>query len=102
MSTVVGVFALETGLVVPVEPETLVRIVSRNTGLRVRARIPVRDGSLRTEGDYHTGAGGRFDGADFRRSRPTPLSTELSQGRREWDRGTDAGGYPLGPRGDAQ
>ena len=53
MSTAVGVFALETGLVVPEEPETLVRIVSRNTGLRVRARIPVRDGALLSEGDYH-------------------------------------------------
>jgi 2-methylaconitate cis-trans-isomerase PrpF len=52
MSTAVGVFAVETGLVAPREPETLVRIVSRNTGLRVRARIPVRDGVLRAEGEY--------------------------------------------------
>ncbi len=52
MSTAVGVFAVETGLVVPKEPETLVRIVSRNTGLRVRARIPVRDGVLQSDGEY--------------------------------------------------
>ena len=53
MTSAAGVFAVEAGLVVPQEPETLVRIVSRNTGLRVRARIPVRDGALRSEGDYH-------------------------------------------------
>jgi hypothetical protein len=52
MSTAASVFALETGLVEPREPETLVRIVSRNTGLRVRARIPVRDGALRSDGGY--------------------------------------------------
>jgi 2-methylaconitate cis-trans-isomerase PrpF len=52
MTTAVGPFAIECGLVPAVEPITVVRIRSVNTGLLVRAHVPVRDGRLLTHGDY--------------------------------------------------
>ena len=52
LTSAVGAFAIDAGLVEPKEPETVVRIVSRNTGVRVHAHIPVRDGRLAREGDY--------------------------------------------------
>ncbi len=52
MTTAVGVFAIEAGLVEATEPTTRVRIFSVNTGLRVHAHVPVREGQVQTEGDY--------------------------------------------------
>jgi 2-methylaconitate cis-trans-isomerase PrpF len=52
MTTAVGVFAIEVGLVEPTEPTTLVRIFSVNTGLKVHAHVPIREGQVLTEGDY--------------------------------------------------
>lgn len=52
MTAAVGPFAIEAGLVTAVEPITIVRIVSSNTGLRVAAHVPVRNGAVVTEGDY--------------------------------------------------
>jgi hypothetical protein len=52
MTTAVGPFAIETGIVPAVAPITTVRIRSVNTGVIVHAHVPVRDGQPCTEGDY--------------------------------------------------
>lgn len=52
MTTAVGPFAIECGLVPALEPVTVVRIRSVNTGLLVRAHVPVRNGRVSTQGDY--------------------------------------------------
>jgi len=52
MTAAVGPFAIEAGLVPAVEPVTIVRIRSVNTGVLVRAHVPVRGGRVVTEGDY--------------------------------------------------
>jgi len=65
MTTAVGPFAIESGLVAAVEPITTVRIRSVNTGVLVRAHVPVRDGQVLTLGDYSlggvSGTGARID-----------------------------------------
>ena len=52
MSSGVGPFAIEKGLVVAQEPFTKVRIYNTNTEKVIEARIPVKDGEVVTEGDY--------------------------------------------------
>jgi len=52
MTAAVGPFAIESGLVPAVEPITIVRIRSANTGVLVRAHVPVYDGRVSTHGDY--------------------------------------------------
>jgi 2-methylaconitate cis-trans-isomerase PrpF len=52
MTSAVGPFAIDSGLVPAVEPVTVVRIRSTNTGVLVRAHVPVRDGRVQTDGDY--------------------------------------------------
>ena len=65
MTTAVGPFAIECGLVPATEPITTVRIRSVNTGLLIRAHVPVRDGRVYTHGDYSLpgvpGTGARID-----------------------------------------
>ena len=51
MTSAVGPFAIDSGLVPVVEPVTTVRIRSVNTGSLVHAHVPVRDGRVLTEGD---------------------------------------------------
>ena len=51
MTSAVGPFAIESGLVPVVEPITTVRIRSVNTGSLVHAHVPVRDGRVLTGGD---------------------------------------------------
>lgn len=48
----VGPFAVDEGLVEAVEPFTTVRIFNRNTNKRIIATVPVKDGRAMTEGDY--------------------------------------------------
>lgn len=48
----VGPFAIDEGLVSPVEPETTVRIFNTNTKRIILARVPVRDGRALYEGEY--------------------------------------------------
>lgn len=48
----VACFAIEEGLVPPVEPVTRVRILHENSGKRIIADVPVKDGRYNTEGDY--------------------------------------------------
>jgi len=52
MTAAVGPFAIEAGLVPAVEPVTIVGIRSVNTGVLVRAHVPVRGGRVVTEGEY--------------------------------------------------
>lgn len=52
ISSAVGPFAIDKGLVRAVEPETTVRIHMTNTGRILTARVPVKDGKARVEGDY--------------------------------------------------
>ncbi len=52
ISSVVGVFAIEEGLVKAVEPITKVRIYQENTKKLILAEIPVENGILKTKGDF--------------------------------------------------
>ncbi len=52
MSSAVGPFAIDEGLVPAVSPVTQVRVLATNTGKRFIAHVPVRDGEPETEGDY--------------------------------------------------
>jgi methylitaconate Delta-isomerase len=51
MSAAVGPFAIEQGLLEPIEPVTRVRIHNTNTGKVFTADVPVRDGLALVDGD---------------------------------------------------
>ena len=52
MSSAVGPFAIDMGLVEPVEPVTTVRIHMTNTGRILTAQVPVKGGKAAVEGDF--------------------------------------------------
>ena len=52
ISSAVGPFAVDEGLVKATEPVTRVRIFQRNTQKRIVAEVPVKDGMFNEEGDY--------------------------------------------------
>lgn len=52
ISSGVGPFAIDEGLVRPVEPVTTVRIYNTNTKKIIEAEVPVKDGKAVTEGDF--------------------------------------------------
>lgn len=52
ISSGVGPFAIDEGLVRAVEPVTRVRIHNTNTGKILIAEVPVQDGKARVKGDY--------------------------------------------------
>jgi 2-methylaconitate cis-trans-isomerase PrpF len=52
MSSAIGPFAVDEGLVEAVEPITTVRVLSVNTGQMYLCHVPVRDGCAETEGEY--------------------------------------------------
>lgn len=52
MTSAVGPFAIDAGLVPAVEPVTTVRIRSLNTAVMVHAHVPVRDGRVCADGDF--------------------------------------------------
>lgn len=64
ISSAVGPFAIDEGLVKSVEPVTTVRIFNTNTKKVIEAEVPVRDGKAVSKGDYVidgvTGAGARI------------------------------------------
>jgi len=70
ISSAVGPYAIDEGLVDPVEPVTTVRIHQTNTQCILIAHVPVRNGKAAVEGDYHidgvpgTGARIALDFAD--------------------------------------
>jgi 2-methylaconitate cis-trans-isomerase PrpF len=51
LTTAVGPFAIDERLVAAVNPETTVRLRNENTGVRIIARVPARDGWARVDGD---------------------------------------------------
>jgi len=51
LTTAVGPFAVNEGLVPAVEPETTVRLCNENTGVIIAARVQVRDGVAAVAGD---------------------------------------------------
>lgn len=53
ISSGVGPFAIDAGLVKAVEPVTTVRIYQTNTDRILKAEVPVRDGKAFTRGDFH-------------------------------------------------
>jgi 2-methylaconitate cis-trans-isomerase PrpF len=65
ISSAVGPFAIDEGLVDAVEPRTTVRIHQTNTGCTLVAAVPVAEGKAAVEGDYHIdgvpGTGARID-----------------------------------------
>jgi 2-methylaconitate cis-trans-isomerase PrpF len=64
ISSAVGPFAVDEGLVPVVEPVTRVRIYQKNTDKLIVAEVPVKDGWYNEEGDYTIdgvpGTGGRI------------------------------------------
>jgi len=52
ISSGVGPFAIDEGLVAPVEPTTTVRIYNTNTNALLIAEVPVRDGRAQVTGDF--------------------------------------------------
>lgn len=53
ISSGVGPFAIDAGLVKAVEPVTTVRIYQTNTDCILKAEVPVKDGKACTSGDFH-------------------------------------------------
>jgi 2-methylaconitate cis-trans-isomerase PrpF len=64
ISSAVGPFAVDEGLVPAVEPITRVRIYQKNTNKLITAEVPVKNGRFNEEGDYEIsgvpGSGGRI------------------------------------------
>ncbi len=52
ISSAVGPYAIDEGMVEVREPETLVRIYNTNTKKYILARVPVEQGRAKVEGDY--------------------------------------------------
>jgi hypothetical protein len=52
ISSAVGPFAIDQGLVQPEEPFTTVRIFNTNTHRMIYAKVPVKKGKVISEGDY--------------------------------------------------
>lgn len=65
ISSAVGPFAIDEGLVEPTEPTKIVRIHQTNTDCILVAEVPVVNGKAAVEGDYHIdgvpGTGARID-----------------------------------------
>lgn len=53
ISSAVGPFAIDEGLVPAVEPVTTVRIRQTNSGTILTAEVPVKDGKACVDGDFH-------------------------------------------------
>ena len=52
ISSAVGPFAIDQGLVRPEEPFTTVRIFNTNTQKMINAKVPIRKGKVVSDGDY--------------------------------------------------
>lgn len=83
ISSAVGPYAIDEGLVTAVEPETLVRIYNQNTGKLIHAYVPTRDGKALTEGEYEIagvpGTAARID-LDFLEPEGSATGTTLPTG----------------------
>jgi 2-methylaconitate cis-trans-isomerase PrpF len=52
LTSAVGPYAIDAGLVEPVEPVTIVRLYNKNTRKRIDAYVPVQGGRSRVQGDH--------------------------------------------------
>jgi len=88
MSSAVGPFAVEVGLVKPSGQQAVVRIFNTNTGKIIRSIFPIRDGSVVYDGDFEipgvSGAGAPIElqfldpgGASTGRLQPTGRPSDL-------------------------
>lgn len=88
ISSAVGPFAIDEGLVKAVEPVTEIRIFNTNTQKRIIAHVPVKDGKAVTAGDYSIhgvpGTGAKIDlefedpgGAVTNKTLPTGVPKQL-------------------------
>jgi 2-methylaconitate cis-trans-isomerase PrpF len=84
LSAGVGPFAIDEGLVKPVEPMTKVRIYNTNTKKVLIANVPVKDGKAVVAGDYHIdgvpGTGAKIE-LDFAATAGTVRGTLLPTGK---------------------
>jgi 2-methylaconitate cis-trans-isomerase PrpF len=84
LSSGVGPFAIDEGLVKPVEPMTKVRIYNTNTKKILIANVPVKDGKAVVKGDYHIdgvpGTGAKI-ALDFAATAGTIKGTLLPTGK---------------------
>ena len=84
LSSGVGPFAIDEGLVKPVEPMTKVRIYNTNTKKVLIANVPVKDGKAVVAGDYHIdgvpGTGAKIE-LDFAATAGTIRGTLLPTGK---------------------
>lgn len=75
ISSAVGPYAIDKGLVRAEEPLTLVRIFNTNTRKMIHAKVPVKKGKVITDGDYAIdgvpGTGARIDLSFFDPAGPT-------------------------------
>lgn len=67
LTAAVGAYAVDEGFAEPTEPVTAVRLLNRNTGVRVIAHVPTAGGRAHSEGEE------RLDGL------PTPGATLLTE-----------------------
>jgi 2-methylaconitate cis-trans-isomerase PrpF len=84
LSSGVGPFAIDEGLVKAVEPMTKVRIYNTNTKKVLIANVPVKDGKAVVAGDYHIdgvpGTGAKIE-LDFAATAGTVRGTLLPTGK---------------------
>jgi len=84
LSSGVGPFAIDEGLIKPVEPTTTVRIYNTNTKKILVAKVPVKDGKAMVEGDYRIdgvpGTGAKI-ALDFAATAGTIKGTLLPTGK---------------------
>lgn len=76
ISCAVGPFAVDEGLVPPVEPVTVVRVLNTNTNKFIEEHVPVKDGKAMTTGDTRiTGVPGTGAGMDVFFEQPGGATT---------------------------
>lgn len=84
ISSAVGPYAIDEGMVEAQEPETTVRIYNTNTRKYILARVPVENGKAKVEGDYRIagipGTGARIS-LDFERPGGAVTGRLLPTGR---------------------
>ena len=65
ISSAVGPYAIDKGLVKPIEPFTIVRIYNTNTKKMIYSKVPVKKGKVVSDGDYEIagcpGTGARIE-----------------------------------------
>ncbi len=76
LTAAVAAFAVDEGMISPVEPVTSVRMFNENTGRRIIGHVPVHDGRVISDGDF-TIAGVTRPGARIRNEYLDPSGSTL-------------------------